>query len=107
MPKDALGQDISPESLDEAINAWNELWKSCTFDCGPQDYDCMAKEILEKFGVASEGNRQLATFACPYCGRETYDARIAAFDSVMMGRSTCKHCRREFLIEDGVPRSPD
>ena len=102
--KDALGQEISQESLEEAITAWNELWNSGKFDCGPQGYDCMAREILEKFGVSRETSQQIISVTCPYCGRETYDPKIASFDTVLMGRSTCQHCRREFIIEDGVAR---
>jgi hypothetical protein len=76
MPKDALGQDISPASLHKAINAWNVLWKSCTFDCGPQDYDCMAEEILEKFGLDLDSDHQLATFACPSVAEKLTTRRL-------------------------------
>lgn len=102
--KDPLGQDISPESLRDSINAWNELWKTGKFDCGPQDFGCMAKEILQKFGLTGHTTQQIASVTCPYCGRETYDPKLALFDSMVIARSTCQHCIREFQIEDGIPK---
>ena len=101
---DAMGQGISPESLRKAITAWNELWKSGKFDCGPQDYDCMAKEILHNMGVTSEVTQQSGVIECPNCGRDTFDSRAALFDSLYVGLSRCQHCKREFRIEDGIPK---
>ena len=98
-----MGQGISSESMRAAIAAWNQLWKSGKFDCGPQDYDRMAKEILQSMGV-TESNGQSGVIECPHCGRDTFDSRVALFDSVYIGLSKCQHCKREFRIEDGVPK---
>ena len=41
-------------------------------------------------------------FPCPYCGQETIVD--SPMDTILMGRATCEHCGREFLIEKDVPR---
>lgn len=53
--------------------------------------------------TASHSTQQVASVTWLYCGRETYDPKVALNDSVLMGRSTCQRCRREFLIEDSLP----
>ena len=34
---------------------------------GPQDYDCIAKEILQSMGVTGESNPQSGVIECPHC----------------------------------------
>ena len=45
---DGAGQDVSLESANREVAAFAELWGNALFDCGPQDYEFMQKEILER-----------------------------------------------------------
>jgi hypothetical protein len=45
---DGMGQTEPPEKADEAVRCFTELWCSGLCDCGPQNYECMAKEIIER-----------------------------------------------------------
>jgi transcription elongation factor Elf1 len=44
------------------------------------------------------------TFTCPYCGKETIMGLPPEMERVIMGRTICDECDREFLIENDVPR---
>jgi len=33
----------------------------------------------------------------------TQDPKAALFESISMGRLTCRHCRRDFLVVDDTP----
>jgi len=44
---------------------------------------------------------------CPHCGQEADDPKAALFDSISMGRLTCQHCGREFLVVDDVPMTEE
>jgi transcription elongation factor Elf1 len=44
-------------------------------------------------------------FNCPYCGRETMVDLPPQIETIVVGRATCEHCGREFLIENDVPRT--
>jgi uncharacterized protein YbaR (Trm112 family) len=41
--------------------------------------------------------------ACPYCHRLATIPSDAEFQFIDIGRLTCEHCEREFLIIDNVP----
>jgi transcription elongation factor Elf1 len=43
-------------------------------------------------------------FDCPYCGRETMVDLPAQMDT--MGRATCEHCGKDFIIENDLPQTP-
>jgi len=40
---------------------------------------------------------------CPYCHKQTTIPCGAEFQSIDIGRFTCDHCGREFLVIDDVP----
>jgi uncharacterized protein YbaR (Trm112 family) len=48
-------------------------------------------------------SKLLSMTICPHCGQEAKDPKAALFDSISIGRLTCQHCRREFLVVDDVP----
>ena len=43
-------------------------------------------------------------FSCPHCAYETMVEVPPQMDTILVGRATCEHCGREFLIENDVPR---
>lgn len=42
-------------------------------------------------------------FTFPYCGQETMMDLPPPFETILVGRASCEHCGREFLIENDVP----
>lgn len=56
MMTDGAGQEVNETVAAKAVEQFAELWGSGSFDCGPQDYEFMASEILAKFrsGAAQE-----------------------------------------------------
>jgi hypothetical protein len=38
----------------KAVKEWSELWGNALFDCGPQDYEFMAREIIRNFDLVDE-----------------------------------------------------
>jgi hypothetical protein len=46
---DGMGQVVPPEKAEEAVKWFTEMWCAGLFDCGPQEYECMAKEIMDRF----------------------------------------------------------
>jgi uncharacterized protein YbaR (Trm112 family) len=45
----------------------------------------------------------LIMLACPYCHRQTTIPGDYEIESIDIGRFTCDHCDREFLVIDNVP----
>jgi hypothetical protein len=45
---DGMGKIVSPDKAEEAVRCFTEMWCKGLFDCGPQEYECMAKEITER-----------------------------------------------------------
>jgi uncharacterized protein YbaR (Trm112 family) len=41
--------------------------------------------------------------ACPYCHKSAKVPSGDEFEFVDIGRLTCEHCEREFLVIDNVP----
>jgi hypothetical protein len=52
--RDGAGQEVNPDSAKKAVAAWAELWDNALFDCGPQNYEFMVKEIIETFELIDE-----------------------------------------------------
>lgn len=52
--RDGAGQEVDPDSVKKAVAAWAELWGNALFDCGPQDYEFMLKEIIKTFELVDE-----------------------------------------------------
>jgi transposase-like protein len=48
-----------------------------------------------------EDNLHISPFKCPYCQGETVIVTPMAF--VVMKRTSCQNCGREFLIENDKP----
>jgi hypothetical protein len=46
---DGAGQPVSQERAAEAVKWFAEMWGNALFDCGPQDYEFMAKQCMEEF----------------------------------------------------------
>ena len=42
---DGAGQLVSQEAAALAVKSFAELWGNCSFDCGPQDYEFMSREL--------------------------------------------------------------
>ena len=47
---DGMGQVVPLEKAEEAVRCFTEMWCAGLFDCGPQEYESMAKEIMERLG---------------------------------------------------------
>ena len=45
---DAVGDVVTREGAANAVKWFAELWKSGQFDCGPQDYEYMVRQVLER-----------------------------------------------------------
>jgi hypothetical protein len=52
--RDGAGQEIIPESVRKAVASWAEPWRNALFDCGPQDYYFIVKEIIKTFELVYE-----------------------------------------------------
>lgn len=107
---DAAGEEIPPDSVRKAVKAWNDLWSTALFDCGPQDYDFMVKEIKARFGVIEEQKgKQLKFLAvkCPHCGEITGIGGASLFETISMSRKKCEQCGEEFLIVNDVPMTEE
>jgi hypothetical protein len=44
---DGAGQPVSQEKAADAVKWFTEMWCHALFDCGPQDYEYMAKQSIE------------------------------------------------------------
>jgi hypothetical protein len=51
---DGAGGKVDSVSAKKAVAVFSELWGDALFDCGPQDYDFMAKEIVRVFDLVDE-----------------------------------------------------
>jgi hypothetical protein len=51
---DGAGGAVDSASAEKAVAAFSEVWGNALFDCGPQDYDFMAKEIVRVFDLVDE-----------------------------------------------------
>ena len=45
--------------------------------------------------------------ACPYCRKDVTIQCEPDFNTMEIGRLTCKHCGREFLMIDNMPTIED
>jgi transposase-like protein len=46
---------------------------------------------------------KMAMLTCPHCGQRTTIACAEEFAFIDVGRFTCEHCEKEFLVLDNVP----
>jgi hypothetical protein len=51
---DGAGQTVTPEKAAEAVKWFAEMWGNALFDCGPQDYEHMAKKCIEAFELVDQ-----------------------------------------------------
>ena len=82
---DAVGDVVTPEGAANAVKWFAELWKSGQFDCGPQDYEYMVRQVLEREEVWEQmedkldlpevrrrsGEPTVRLYTCPHCGEQT------------------------------------
>jgi hypothetical protein len=52
--RDSKGERVSLQKAAEAVKAFAELWPVGDFDCGPQEYDCMVKELMQEIPAAAQ-----------------------------------------------------
>jgi hypothetical protein len=98
-----MGDRVSLQKAAEAVKAFAELWPVGDFDCGPQEYDCMVKELMQEIPAAAQKVAKRKTVKCPSCGEQTHIGIAGVFEQVHIARTECEHCRIEFLIVDDVP----
>jgi hypothetical protein len=56
---DGAGQPVDQETAAEAVKWFSEMWGNALFDCGPQDYEFMAKESIAALEAAREDAKDL------------------------------------------------
>ena len=44
---DGAGGIVTPEKAAEAVKWFAEMWGNALFDCGPQDYEFMALQVIQ------------------------------------------------------------
>jgi hypothetical protein len=45
-PRDAIGRAVDSERAAAAVRCFAELWEHSLFDCDPQDYEAMTRDVL-------------------------------------------------------------
>jgi hypothetical protein len=50
-PRHAIGRAVAPDRAAAAVRCFAQIWEHSLFDCDPQDYEGMTRDILDIMAI--------------------------------------------------------